>query len=212
MKWCKDILLNKSFSVVIFIFALAVLALDIQAQKQQNNEVGFVTTADSIQLYYERFGDGEQKIILAGGMYLSPSFRHLGNGDRTLIIYDQRARGRSTAISDNRKLGWQKEIEDIEAIRKHFAIEKASLIGWSYSGAIMALYAEKYPTHVERMVQIGPIVPRKDPYFESYLHIFNERRDSSYHQKIAMVEAVFKDSREIENYIKDFYLLLHKPM
>lgn len=36
------------------------------------------------------------------------------------------------------------------------------MVGWSYLGAIVALYAAKHPEHVERVVQIGPAAPRSE--------------------------------------------------
>jgi pimeloyl-ACP methyl ester carboxylesterase len=53
------------------------------------------------------------------------------------------------------------EVSDIEAVRSYFGIERFSLIGWSYLGAVVALYAAEFPEHVKSVVQIGPMAPRR---------------------------------------------------
>ena len=50
----------------------------------------------------------------------------------------------------------------MEAVRTHFGIDRASLIGWSYLGAVVALYAADHPEHVRAVVQIGPMAPRRE--------------------------------------------------
>ena len=47
-----------------------------------------------------------------------------------------------------------------ETVRRHFSAPKVSLIGESYLGMMVVLYATQHPEHVERIVQIDP-VPRK---------------------------------------------------
>lgn len=44
-----------------------------------------------------------------------------------------------------------------EAIRARFGIEKPDLIGFSYLGKLVILYATQYADHVNRIVQIGPV-------------------------------------------------------
>jgi pimeloyl-ACP methyl ester carboxylesterase len=50
-------------------------------------------------------------------------------------------------------------VEDLETVRKHFTTEKMDLIGHSYIGMLVGLYAKKHPDHVNRLVQISPIQP-----------------------------------------------------
>ena len=42
------------------------------------------------------------------------------------------------------------------------------LIGHSFGPAIIAGYAIRYPGHVDRMVLLGPIPPRKGKFVEEY--------------------------------------------
>jgi pimeloyl-ACP methyl ester carboxylesterase len=68
-----------------------------------------------------------------------------------------RNRGRSDAVTDVSKISLQHDTEDLEAVREHFGIEKPDLIGFSYLGKIVILYATQQPNHVNRIVQIGPV-------------------------------------------------------
>jgi pimeloyl-ACP methyl ester carboxylesterase len=71
-----------------------------------------------------------------------------------------RNRGLSGRVEDVAKITILGDIEDVEALRRHFAAEKVSLVGYSYLGLMVALYATQHPQRVERLVQIGA-VPRK---------------------------------------------------
>jgi pimeloyl-ACP methyl ester carboxylesterase len=55
--------------------------------------------------------------------------------------------------------GVHHDVDDLEAVRRHFGLERMTLIGHSYVGVTVALYAMSHPSHVERMIQIGPTGP-----------------------------------------------------
>ncbi len=115
---------------------------------------------DGVRLYFRKVGSGSKAVIIPNGMYLQNDFRHLYDW-RTLIFYDVRNRGLSDQVSDGSKLarGIQQDVDDLEALRRHFGIEPADLIGHSYIGLMVGLYAMKYPAYVGRVVQISPMQP-----------------------------------------------------
>lgn len=79
---------------------------------------------------------------------------------RRLIFYDPGNRGQSTAV-ELEQISFQNDVRDLDAIRKHFALEKMSLIGWSYFGGVVARYAMEFPQHIERFVMVcGPPIQR----------------------------------------------------
>jgi proline iminopeptidase len=92
-------------------------------------------------------------------------FKHLAK-HRTVIFYDLRNRGRSDAVTEASKLsgGVHNDVADLEAVRAHFDIASVSLLAHSYVGFVLALYAMKYPQHVNRVVQIGPAQPLAKQY------------------------------------------------
>lgn len=121
-------------------------------------EESFLVTPDGIQLYVRATGSGPDTVIVPAAAWLAKDFGPLSRG-RTLIFYDQRARGGSDAVVDSTLLGIDHEIRDIDFVRTHYGLESVSLIGWSYMGAVVALYAAEHPDRVERVVQIGPMPP-----------------------------------------------------
>ena len=61
------------------------------------------------------------------------------------------------------------------SIRKHFALEKISLIGWSYFGGVVARYAMEFPEHVARFVMVcGPPI-RRLPHSDTINRVMTDR-------------------------------------
>ena len=117
---------------------------------------GFIATADGTRLYYRRVGDGPQSVILPADLFLHPAFDRLAPG-RTLVYYDMRNRGQSDSVGAGRALTIQQDVLDLEAVRAHFQLESVDLVGFSYLGLMVAMYAKDHPQHVRRIVQLGPV-------------------------------------------------------
>lgn len=113
-----------------------------------------ITTDDGIHLYFETRGSGPH-IVIPNGIICLDDFAALA-ADHILIAYDPRNRGRSDQSPD---ANISRDVEDLECVRRHFEIERLDLIGHSYVGLLVALYAMRYPAHVNRVVQIGPMEP-----------------------------------------------------
>ncbi len=160
---------------IVSISCLIITTLCTRAIKEFQE--GTITTSDGVQLYSCLVGAGPDTVLVPAAAYLVQEFKRLSPG-RTLIFYDPRNRGRSEAVSDTTHLGIQYSLSDLEDVRQHFRIKKMSLIGWSYLGAMVALYAAEHPEQVDRVVQIGPIPPRRDPYWQQFLTVHAARMDS----------------------------------
>lgn len=124
------------------------------------SEEGSITLTDGAQLYFQRVGVGSATVLIPNGIYLIEDFQQFADG-RTLVFYDVRNRGRSETVTDPTKLarGIEQDVDDIDAVRCHFGAVEVDLIGHSYVGLTVALYAMRYPAHVRRVVQIGPAQP-----------------------------------------------------
>jgi proline iminopeptidase len=113
-----------------------------------------ITTDDGVRLYFETRGSGPRIVIPNGSIYLD-DFADLAS-DHTLIAYYPRNRGRSDATGEG-DIG--RDVEDLEAARRHFDIGQMDLVGHSYIGLLVALYGMRYPGRIGRIVQIGPMEP-----------------------------------------------------
>ncbi|MCO6510113.1 MAG: alpha/beta hydrolase [Aridibacter famidurans] len=121
----------------------------------ESSETGFIDVGDT-RLFYEKIGSGPETVVVPFHFFMFENFKRLAKG-RTMIFYDARNRGRSDRVEDESKITIQEDVEDIEKIRKHFKLNKITLIGESYVGLLVAMYAMKYPQNVERLVQIGAV-------------------------------------------------------
>jgi proline iminopeptidase len=122
-------------------------------------EEGYVATPAGARLHYRRTGAGPT-IVIPNGDHLLDPFAALARR-YTLLIYDPRNRGRSDTITDPAKLlgGVRNDVDDLDCVRRHFALASFGLIAHSYVGHIAGLYAMDHARHVERMVLIGPMPP-----------------------------------------------------
>jgi proline iminopeptidase len=122
-------------------------------------DTAFVEVEPGVRLFTRLVGDGPQTVVIPAGFFLERPLSGLADG-RRLIFYDMRDRGRSDSVPDASRVGIRQDIDDLEALREHFALERMNLIGWSYLGLMVAMYTFEHPERVERLVQIGPIPPR----------------------------------------------------
>ena len=102
---------------------------------------GFIQAEPDLRLYFRDIGTGDAVLIPL--VSWTEEFDVLAEG-RRIIFYDPRNRGRSTAAPLER-ISFQNDVRDLEAVRSYFGLEKVSLIGWSYFGAVVARYAMEYP-------------------------------------------------------------------
>jgi len=112
-----------------------------------------------VSIFERRIGSGPPTVVLHGGPgshhdYLLPGFDALARG-RELIYYDQRGGGRSP-VSRETPVGWREQVEDLEALRQLWGLEKLTLAGYSWGGLLALLYATEYPRRVGRLALVSP--------------------------------------------------------
>src|SRR3989475_11924675 len=118
---------------------------------------------DGVRLFPRRAGDGPPVVVLHGGPgahhdYLLPQYDLLARG-RTLLYYDQRGGGRSPVGRDT-PVGWREHVADLEALRRHWSIDRLTLLGYSWGGLLAVLYWLEHPEQVERLAPLSPAPPR----------------------------------------------------
>jgi len=121
---------------------------------------------DGAQLYYRMVGHGSDVLVMIHGGpgmdmgYMVPDFAPLAERHR-LLFYDQRGGGRSELLGDDPALYTiARHVADLEALRRHFGLERMTLVAHSFGPAIAASYAMAHPDRVARMIFIGPVPPR----------------------------------------------------
>lgn len=134
---------------------------------------GYIDAGDGVRLGYRRLGDSaDNLIVLHGGPgltleYLADDLSPLAR-DRSVIFYDQRGAGRSTLVADPAALDAERFADDLEAVRKHFGLERVTLVGHSWGAGVAALYAMRHPDRVSRVVLVGPMALRRSELDRSF--------------------------------------------
>jgi proline iminopeptidase len=114
-------------------------------------------TINGAKLYVLSVGKGEPLIIIPGG----PGNNHLGyrrfdsfsvKGNIRLIYYDAFGRGKSDTAKHVKEYSINRDVEDIEGLRKILNLEKISLLGHSYGSLVAQRYAIKYGSKLSHLI------------------------------------------------------------
>jgi proline iminopeptidase len=116
------------------------------------------------RLYYRVMGTGADTIVVvhggpgAGMSTVLPDLKHLTR-NHLIIFYDQRGGGRSTLPADTMQLQARYFIQDLEAVRQHFRLDRMNVVAHSFGPIIVAAYAQAHPNHGGSMVFLGATGP-----------------------------------------------------
>lgn len=161
---------------------------------------------NGVQHYFRIKGKGKPMLILHGGPglshnYMFPYFDELA-ADYQLIFFDQRGSGKTDFPKDTSSINMDAFVEDIEAIRNHFNIEKITLLGHSW-GSILALnYAAKYQNNVNQLVLVSP-APANTNFYETMVSNMHKKRTEEETKELVqiMMSKAF-DKRETDIFTK----------
>lgn len=129
-------------------------------------EEGVLEGAGGVALAYRVLGSAGPTIVAVHGgpgAGMNAFYPHLAPlaRDHRVIFYDQRGGGRSTLPEDEESLDFHWFVEDLEAVRRHFRIERMNLVAHSFGALLVAGYAERHPERVERIALLKSTAPRR---------------------------------------------------
>lgn len=114
-------------------------------------------TINGAKIWTVTVGKGEPLILIAGG----PGGTHQKlrqfdslsvKGNVQLIYFDGFGRGKSDLAKDVKEYSLDRDIEDIEELRKAMHLKKVSLLGHSYGSLVAQGYATKYSDNVSHLI------------------------------------------------------------
>jgi len=114
-------------------------------------------TVNGAKLYTVAVGTGEPVIVIPGG----PGGAHPGyrvfdsltvNTNIQVIYYDAFGRGKSDTAKDVKEYSLDRDVEDIEGLRKAMHLDKISLLGHSYGSLVAQGYAVKYGQNLSHLI------------------------------------------------------------
>ena len=143
---------------ILFLFYTLVFTNAIEAQKFPDSRTdGKYYTVNGAKLYTVTVGTGDPIIIIPGG----PGGNHLSyrdfdslsvNSNIQLIYFDAFGRGKSDTAKDVKEYSLDRDIEDIEGLRKAMHLDKISLLGHSYGSLVAQGYAVKYGQNLSHLI------------------------------------------------------------
>ena len=120
-----------------------------------------LTADDGTRLAVHLTGSGAPLLCLPGGPMLdSGYFRDLGGlaAHRALARLDLRGTGASDAPADPASYRCDRQVADVEAVRRHLGLDRLDLLAHSAGANLAYAYAAAHPDRVARLVLVAPSV------------------------------------------------------
>lgn len=133
---------------------------------QEKPREGYLIGAAGASIFYRVLGNAPDTIVAihggpgAGMNAILPELEPLSE-KHTVIFYDQRGGGRSELPEDTSLLAMSYFVDDLEAVRRFFGLERMSIIAHSFGPVLVAHYARKHPQRIERLVFFGASAPER---------------------------------------------------
>ncbi len=141
-----------------FLLFILVCANAVHAQQFPDSWTdGKYYTVNGARLYTVTVGTGEPLIIIPGG----PGGAHVGyrvfdslsvGTNIQLIYFDAFGRGQSDTAKNVKEYSLERDIEDIEGLRKAMHLNKINLLGHSYGSLVAQGYAIKYGQNLAHLI------------------------------------------------------------
>ena len=156
---------------------LITLSITTYSQSFPDSETdGKFYTINGAKIWTISFGNGDPLFFIAGGPgnahYYLRGFDSLSTTN-TLIYFDGFGRGKSDTARNVTEYSLERDIEDLNELRKAMGHSSINILGHSYGGVVAQGYTIKYPNNVNHLILVNS--------FHSYL-MWQENCDNSNHE------------------------------
>ena len=133
---------------------------------QEPLEQDYLRVSPLHEIFFYRYGNpkGIPLVFLHGGPGggIDPDYHRLFDPQKYhVILFDQRGCGKSRPFSELRENDTWSLVEDIESLRKKFAIEKWVVFGGSWGACLALAYASRYPESILKLFLRGIFTLRR---------------------------------------------------
>ena len=176
---------------------------------------GHIDAGNGVRLFYRARGAGpDTLVVIHGGPgftmdYFLDDLTPLAR-NRVLIFYDQRGIGGSTLVSDSLALTGERYAEDLEALRKHFGMAKVNVLGHSWGAGVVALYAQRYPERIGRVLLVGAMPLTQGALVKAF-GAMAAARDSASTARMAAAYAAREADPGSYGPCRDYYVIWFTP-
>lgn len=159
-----------------------------------------VLASEGVQLHARAEGAGRPLLVLHGGpglssSYLAPDLAFLTDSYR-VISYDQRGSGRSTLVTDATRLTLDRHVTDVDAVRRHFGLERAILVGHSWGAVPAAFYARANAERVAALILVDPMPLRRVPWMERFAGNLRKWMDEATARRVEELAAARRNAAD----------------
>ncbi len=164
---------------LFFLLVLFPISCCVMAQPFPDSRTGGkYYNVNGARLYTVTVGKGAPLVIIPGG----PGSSHIGyrimdslavNSNIRVVYFDAFGRGQSDTAKNVKEYSLERDIEDLEGLRKAMGLDKISLYGHSYGSLVAQGYALKYGQHTSHLIIANG--------FHSFL-MWQENDDNSNHE------------------------------
>ncbi len=119
-----------------------------------NNLKGNYAEVNGLNMYYEIHGTGQPLVVLHGAYMTIDAMGEVVPQlakSRQVIAVELQGHGRTADIED-RPITYEQMADDIAALLRHLAIEKADVFGYSMGGGVALQVAIRHPEAVRKLV------------------------------------------------------------
>jgi pimeloyl-ACP methyl ester carboxylesterase len=109
------------------------------------------------------------------------------------------------AAADSTTSTFAGDVDDLDAVRSHFALSRFALVGFSYFGVVAVQYAADHPDRVTRLALLSPIEP------DDSLARLNDpkaamaRIDTVKARRLVRLRAAGKDTSDAAGYCRAYW-------
>lgn len=175
----------------ILLLSILFVCTNLSSQNYPDSQKdGKYYTINGAKMWVVSFGKGDPIFFIAGG----PGGTHYGlrsfdalSDTNTLVYFDGFGRGKSEEAKNVTEYSLQRDIDDLEALRKAMGFSKINVLGHSYGGLVAQGYAIQHPESTKHLIIANS--------FHSYL-MWQANDDNSNHEIKTGYPEVWKELME----------------